>query len=150
MPSVETALSIVHDAHTRCGERVAIFGQGLIGLLVTAILSLTSGPLKGTLTTVDLIPARLAASAMMGSHESLQPKDVALAQPFDVTIEVSGNGQALQTAIDTARTGGKVILGSWYGNTVIPLKLGIEFHRSQKTLVVSQVSSKWSSGDFLF
>ncbi|KAL7536149.1 hypothetical protein ACHAWF_011508, partial [Thalassiosira exigua] len=28
MPSVETALSLVHDAHVRLGENVAVFGQG--------------------------------------------------------------------------------------------------------------------------
>merc|ERR1712238_311669 len=39
MPSVETALSIVHDANVRLGENVAVYGQGLIGLLVTALLS---------------------------------------------------------------------------------------------------------------
>mmetsp|Transcript_11966 Transcript_11966/g.17034 ORF Transcript_11966/g.17034 Transcript_11966/m.17034 type:complete len:166 (+) Transcript_11966:125-622(+) len=40
MPSVETALSVVHDAQIRMGENVAIYGQGLIGLLVNAIVSL--------------------------------------------------------------------------------------------------------------
>merc|ERR1711933_340932 len=72
MPSVETALSLVHDAHIRLGENVAVYGQGekllfwrirsslsqlaphlssfnilqgLIGLLVTSILSMQSSPL---------------------------------------------------------------------------------------------------------
>ena len=30
MPSVETALSLVHDAHIRVGENVAVYGQGMI------------------------------------------------------------------------------------------------------------------------
>lgn len=34
MPSVETALSLAHDANPRFGETVAIFDQGFIGLSV--------------------------------------------------------------------------------------------------------------------
>ena len=143
---METALSLVHDANPRVGERVAVFGQGLIGLLVTAILARTVGAtsmdaarMTAYLTTVDTIPSRLAASALMGSQEVLCPSEVALAQPFDIAIEVSGNGRALQSAIDSTRDGGKIIIGSWYGNAEVPLKLGIDFHRSNKVLLVSQV-----------
>ena len=32
-------------------------------------------------------------------------------------------------------------VGSWYGNADIKLNLGIEFHRSHKTIKTSQVSS---------
>lgn len=138
MPSVETALSIVHDAHVRVGEKVAVLGQGLIGLLVTAILS--SQTLPGTVTTFDAIPERLAASAAMGSTEALLPTEAAVAGPFDVSIEVSGNTRALQSAIDNTRSGGRIIVGSWYGNTDVQLRLGIDFHRSHKTIKTSQVS----------
>ncbi|GKZ01014.1 hypothetical protein MPSEU_001052800 [Mayamaea pseudoterrestris] len=147
MPSVETALSLVHDANPRVGERVIVFGQGLIGLLVTAILARSfpitaciSSAALGALTTVDTLPARLAASAMMGAHEVLQPENVLRAQQFDVAIEISGNGKALQSAIDSTRNGGKIVIGSWYGNADVALKLGLDFHRSKKTLTVSQVS----------
>jgi threonine dehydrogenase-like Zn-dependent dehydrogenase len=141
MPSVETALSMVHDAHVRVGEKVAVFGQGLIGLLVTAILS-SSQALPGTVTTFDGISERLAASAAMGSSEALLPTEgaAAAAGPFDVSIEVSGNARALQSAIDNTRSGGRIIVGSWYGNADVTLKLGIDFHRSHKTIKTCQVS----------
>jgi hypothetical protein len=65
-PSVETALSIVHNAHVRFGENVAVFGQGLIGLLVTAVLSLQTSPPSspldgffGTVTAFDALEDRL-------------------------------------------------------------------------------------------
>ncbi len=138
MPSVETALSIVHDAHVRVGEKVAVFGQGLIGLLVTAILSKQALP--GTLTTFDGIPNRLAASAAMGSAQALLPTEAEAAGPFDVSIEVSGNARALQSAIDNTRSGGRIVVGSWYGNADVKLNLGIDFHRSHKTIKTSQVS----------
>ena len=146
MPSVETALSIVHDTHPRIGENIVIYGQGLIGLLVNAILSsnmqqLTTDGKFNTLTAVDALSDRLAMSAEMGATQVILPSEVTAAGPFDVSIEVSGNSRALQSAIDNTRDGGRVIIGSWYGNSDIKLKLGIDFHRSHKTIKTSQVSS---------
>ena len=71
----------------------------------------------------------------------LLPNEVHNAAPFDVAIEVSGNARALQAAIDNTRDGGRIIVGSWYGNSDIKLKLGIDFHRSHKTIKTSQVST---------
>jgi threonine dehydrogenase-like Zn-dependent dehydrogenase len=142
MPSVETALSLVHDAHVRVGENVAVYGQGLIGLLVTSLLSRhhkeqTSGRF-GTITVFDKLPDRLAAASQMGASQALLPGG--FAGPFDVSVEISGNARALQSAIDCTSNGGRVIVGSWYGNTDVQLKLGIDFHRSHKTIQTSQVS----------
>ena len=139
MPSVETALSLVHDAHIRVGEKVAIYGQGLIGLLVTAILCRTE--VGETVSVFDNLPDRLAASSSMGASEALLPQAAATAGPFDVSIEISGNDQALQSAIDYTRNGGRIIVGSWYGNRDVMLKLGTDFHRSHKTITTSQVST---------
>lgn len=144
MPSVETALSLVHDAQVQLGENVAVYGQGLIGLLVTALLRSHRDVLSashgrfGTVTVFESIPDRLAAAAAMGALETLYPGGSN--GPFDVSIEVSGNGRALQGAIDHTRDGGRIIVGSWYGNMDLPLKLGIDFHRSHKTVQTSQVS----------
>mmetsp|Transcript_29466 Transcript_29466/g.53990 ORF Transcript_29466/g.53990 Transcript_29466/m.53990 type:complete len:993 (-) Transcript_29466:359-3337(-) len=152
MPSVETALSIVHDAHVRVGERIAVYGQGLIGLLVTAILSrhhntdIASRPpssskhLFGTITTFDTIADRLLVSSQMGTTEALLPSEAKHAGPFDVSIEVSGNSRALQSAIDHTENGGRIIVASWYGNASVELQLGIDFHRSHVSIQTSQVS----------
>eukprot|EP00553_Chaetoceros_curvisetus_P002942 CAMPEP_0204628454 /NCGR_PEP_ID=MMETSP0717-20131115/15861_1 /ASSEMBLY_ACC=CAM_ASM_000666 /TAXON_ID=230516 /ORGANISM="Chaetoceros curvisetus" /LENGTH=269 /DNA_ID=CAMNT_0051645057 /DNA_START=1 /DNA_END=810 /DNA_ORIENTATION=+ len=145
MPSVETALSLTHDANVRVGENIAVYGQGLIGLLVNAILSrqqmnLSSGNF-GSITVFDTIGDRLAMASTMGASQALMPVEASKAGPFDVAIEVSGNFRALQSAIDSTRNGGRVIVGSWYGNAESPLKLGIDFHRSHKTIKTSQVST---------
>jgi threonine dehydrogenase-like Zn-dependent dehydrogenase len=142
MPSVETALSLVHDAHVRVGENIAVYGQGLIGLLVTSILHMHSKlPVSGkfgSITVFDTIPDRLAAASQMGASQALLPGG--FKGPFDVSIEVSGNARALQSAIDQTSSGGRIIVGSWYGNADVKLKLGIDFHRSHKTIQTSQVS----------
>jgi len=145
MPSVETALSLTHDAHLRLGENVAVYGQGLIGLLVNGILSRQqvqspSGNF-GMTTAFDTISDRLAMASTMGASQVLLPQEAASSGPFDVSIEVSGNYRALQSAIDHTRNGGRIVVGSWYGNSDVTLKLGIDFHRSHKTIKTSQVST---------
>jgi threonine dehydrogenase-like Zn-dependent dehydrogenase len=87
-----------------------------------------------------MIPDRLAVASAMGASQALIPGKTDFQGPFDVSIEVSGNGRALQSAIDHTRNGGRIIVGSWYGNTDVSLKLGIDFHRSHKTIQTSQVS----------
>jgi threonine dehydrogenase-like Zn-dependent dehydrogenase len=141
MPSVETALSLVHDANVRVGENVAVYGQGLIGLLVTSILSMQTMSQLGSVTAFDTIGDRLAVSSKMGATNALHPNSASIVGPFDVSIEVSGNHRALQSAIDTTSNNGRIIVGSWYGNSDVTLKLGIDFHRSHKTIQTSQVSN---------
>jgi threonine dehydrogenase-like Zn-dependent dehydrogenase len=145
-PSVETALSVVHDANIRVGENVAVFGQGLIGLLVTHILclsrprSLNGSARFGTITVLDTMPDRLAVASLLGASQALLPPGIEPGSFFDVCIEVSGNERALQSAIDSACDGGRIIIASWYGNASVRLNLGTAFHRSHKTVIASQVS----------
>ena len=60
---------------------------------------------------------------------------------FDLSIEVSGHPSGLQTAVDNTGTNGRIILGSWYGESPSQLKLGLKFHRSGLKLITSQVST---------
>ena len=76
----------------------------------------------------------------MGATQALIPGRNSQGEEYDVSIEISGNARALQSAIDNTMNGGRVIVGSWYGNKDVSLKLGIDFHRSHKTIQTSQVS----------
>jgi len=148
LPSIETALSIVHDAKLNEGESVAVMGQGLIGLLVNAILSHQRRFKVGRLGTdifnsvavFDTSIDRLLVASAMGADQCLTPSEILAAGLFDVCIEVSGNPRALQSAIDRTKPGGRIVIASWYGNNAVSLKLGMDFHRSHKTLISSQVS----------
>lgn len=119
LPAVETALSIVHDAHPRVGERVAVFGQGLVGLLVTAIL----GRSGFEVLAVDGRADRRSMALQCGAAEAVAPpggasssssssaagaSQVVLRRCVDIAVEVSGNPKALQTALDATMKGGKV------------------------------------------
>ncbi|GMH52802.1 hypothetical protein TL16_g01310 [Triparma laevis f. inornata] len=136
LPSVETALGLIHDAEFRVGERVGVVGQGLIGLLVTAILA-KSGV---DVTAFEIVEERAALAALLGARTVLDPRTDRFDNNLDCAVEVSGAGAGLQTAIDRVGDGGKIVIGSLYGVGWVELGLGIDFHRSGKVLVTSQVS----------
>jgi alcohol dehydrogenase len=139
---VETAVSLAMDGRPRVGERVAVFGQGVVGLLTTALLS--RFPLS-RLVTFDNYAARRERSRSLGADASLAPD--AVDEAFqrgdgraDLTYEVSGNPAALDEAIATTGDDGRVVVGSWYGCKPTTLDLGGRFHRSHIRLQSSQVS----------
>eukprot|EP00903_Cladosiphon_okamuranus_P008819 g8446.t1 len=141
LPAVETALSLVHDVHPRVGEKVAVFGQGMIGLLAVSILAKTHGGVGGSsVVAVDMIAERLRVAERLGATAAVTPADAATRAPFDISLEVTGNPRGLQSALDLTGYGGRVVLGSWYGGGAAQLNLGMAFHRSHLTIQTSQVS----------
>jgi 2-desacetyl-2-hydroxyethyl bacteriochlorophyllide A dehydrogenase len=143
LPNMETAVNFVMDGAPLIGEEVAVFGQGIVGLLTTFLLS--RFPL-GRLVTLDAYPLRRALSLELGAHASLDPadpeKDVQLfVNGADLCYEVSGAPQALDQAIALAGYASRVVVGSWYGTKPVHLNLGGRFHRSRMRLVSSQVST---------
>jgi 2-desacetyl-2-hydroxyethyl bacteriochlorophyllide A dehydrogenase len=150
-PNLETALTLLLDGQPLPGEQVAIFGQGIVGLLLTALIS--RWPLS-SLVTLDLYPRRRLLSENLGAHLSLDPSaSDAMARlaaalqaggPFpgaDLCYEISGNPAALDQAIAATGFSGRVVIGSWYGIKRCDLNLGGRFHRSRMRLISSQVSS---------
>jgi 2-desacetyl-2-hydroxyethyl bacteriochlorophyllide A dehydrogenase len=150
-PNMETAVTFLLDGQPLAGEQVAIFGQGIVGLLLTALLS--RWPLA-SLVTLDLHPRRRLLSENLGAHASLDPSAPGAQErllthlqgsgPYpgaDLTYEISGNPQALDQAIAATGFHGRVVIGSWYGRKKTELDLGGRFHRSRVQLISSQVSS---------
>ncbi|WP_224336878.1 zinc-dependent alcohol dehydrogenase [Haloprofundus halobius] len=155
LPNVETAVNFAMDGRPMVGERVVVFGQGLVGLLTTAVLS--SFPLD-ELVTVDRIETRRDLSRAFGADESVPPDEVEdrfdpsgpsvdgdapgrTSGGADLTFELSGNPEALNTAIGVTEYDGRVVVGSWYGTKPATLDLGGRFHRSRIRLENSQVST---------
>jgi 2-desacetyl-2-hydroxyethyl bacteriochlorophyllide A dehydrogenase len=146
LPNMETAVNFVMDGKPAIGERVAVLGQGIVGLLTTALLA--QFPLE-RLVTLDRCALRRQASLDLGVDASLDPADVEtqaqlrglLAQGADLCYELSGAPAALDQAIALTGFDGRVIIGSWYGQKRASLDLGGRFHRSRIRLISSQVSS---------
>jgi threonine dehydrogenase-like Zn-dependent dehydrogenase len=140
LPNMETAVNFMLDGQPLVGEEVVVVGQGVVGLLTTALLS--RFPLS-RLTTVDGIAARRMWSEEFGASESLDV-DQALqlrGGQADLSFELSGSPAALDSAIALTRFSGRVVIGSWYGIKRASLDLGGRFHRSRVKLISSQVST---------
>ncbi|MDQ3811057.1 MAG: zinc-binding alcohol dehydrogenase, partial [Chloroflexota bacterium] len=125
------------DAAARFGERVAIFGQGVVGLLVTQLVK-RAGASK--VLAIEPLAARRALAQRCGADAAIAPSE-ARGLEVDVAIEVSGNGAALQAALDSLVFGGTVVVCSWYGAKPVSLDLGGRFHRNRPRVVSSQVST---------
>jgi 2-desacetyl-2-hydroxyethyl bacteriochlorophyllide A dehydrogenase len=144
LPNMETSVNLVMDGRPMIGERVAVFGQGIIGLFTTALLA--RFPLKD-LITLDMFPNRRAASLEAGATQSFNPDrddcqlSVRGTDGIDLAYEISGSPNALDQAIAVTGFGGRVVIGSWYGEKPANLSLGGAFHRSRIQLIASQVST---------
>ena len=151
LPNMEAAVNFLMDGRPAIGEQVAVFGQGVVGLLTTALLARM--PLAGLLT-VDRYPARRERSVGLGANASVDPSETdaiptlkALLQGHgeeggaDLVYELSGDPNALDMAIAVTGYSGRIVVGSWYGNRDSRLHLGGRFHRSRIQLVSSQVST---------
>ncbi len=162
LPNVETAVTLAMDGEPAIGERAVVFGQGVVGLLTTALLS--AFPLDA-LVTADCHPERRRVSEAFGADRSVHPDDLDHEAPVggapssgpptpnpgrdegatpdraDLTYELSGNPAALDDAVATTGYGGRVVVGSWYGAKPTELSLDGRFHRSRIEIRASQVST---------
>lgn len=154
LPNMETAVSFVMDGEPAIGENVLVLGQGIVGLLTTALLA--QFPLA-SLITADLHPNRLRLSEQLGANATFNPLTdlTALKRALrhdayigaDLVYELSGNPKALDLGIETVGYNGRIVVGSWYGQKTAALNLGGHFHRSQLQIISSQVSfiaPKWN------
>lgn len=140
LPNLETALSLVMDAAPLAGERVAVIGQGIVGVLATSVLS--GFPLEG-LAAVEPRALRRDLALAAGAVEAFSPSEIPphRRRQFDLVLELSGNPSALDTAIDLAGEEGRIVVGSWYGSKRAQVALGGHFHRGRLQILSSQVST---------
>jgi 2-desacetyl-2-hydroxyethyl bacteriochlorophyllide A dehydrogenase len=141
LANAETAVNLILDAGPRVGERVAVFGQGVVGLLATALLA--RFPLH-TLVVVDRVASRAAHGRALGAHAvtaSLDGARAALGDAgADLAFELTGNPQVLNDALVVTGREGRVVVGSFYGSKQSAVDLGGHFHRGRIAIVSSQVS----------
>lgn len=139
------ALNAVLAADTHLGDRIAVFGQGVIGLLATGLV-VASG---ADAIAVDGSPRRLAVARSCGAQQTV---DAAVAGGAgaavrrwspggaDAAIELSGNVRALHEAIRSVVVDGLVVASGFYQGSAEGLRLGEEFHHNRVRIVASQIS----------
>jgi 2-desacetyl-2-hydroxyethyl bacteriochlorophyllide A dehydrogenase len=136
--NLETAINIVLDAAPRLGERVVVFGQGVVGLLIAQLLRRTGA---SEIAVVDPIASRRRLGLELGADLAYAPDEPLAGKDFDLAVEASGNANALDTALASVAFGGTIVVCSWYGTKPVPLLLGGPFHRRRLRIVSSQVGS---------
>lgn len=133
--NMETALNVVWDAGIQPGDRVAIFGAGVVGALAAFI----AHQIIGTETIlIDHAADRAGLAAGLGLHFV---EAAALHGEFDVLINASGSDAALATAIDHAGTEARIVEASWYGDKPASIRLGGAFHSRRLQIISSQVGA---------
>src|SRR5213079_3315710 len=116
LANLETATNVVLDAKPRLGEVVAVFGQGVVGLLVTQLLRRSGA----RVIAVEPSALRRTFAERCGADSAIAPSDDALLHALtagrgaDIAIDASGGPGALQQAIDSVAPEGTVVVCSWY------------------------------------
>jgi 2-desacetyl-2-hydroxyethyl bacteriochlorophyllide A dehydrogenase len=140
------ALNAVLDADIHVGETVAVFGQGVPGLLATQLARLNGG----TVVSVDRLPRRLELARSVGAElvvdASAGPaaetiREITDGRGADVVIDLTGSAAALHEAIRSAAYAARVVVAGFVQGDATGLRLGEEFHHNRIELVSSQIAN---------
>lgn len=138
------ALNAIFAAEVRLGETVAIFGQGVIGLIATQLARAAGADVLA----VDLQEGRLGRAADLGATPvpADDPPGAGAAvrertdgRGADAAIELSGSYRALHEAIRSVGADGLVAAAGFYQGEARGLSLGEEFHHNRVRVVASQI-----------
>jgi 2-desacetyl-2-hydroxyethyl bacteriochlorophyllide A dehydrogenase len=136
------ALQAVQDAGVTVGDRIAVFGLGVLGLLAVQLARLNGAAWVGA---VDPLASRRALAQTLGADGAFDPSaaDVGLelkratGSGVDTAIELSGSYAALHEALRGVRVAGTVVAAGFYAGGAADLQLGQEFHHNRLTLLAS-------------
>ncbi|WP_017941501.1 MULTISPECIES: zinc-binding alcohol dehydrogenase [unclassified Thioalkalivibrio] len=136
--NMETAINAVWDLQPGPGDRIAVIGAGVVGLLVAWLLR----GIPGTrVTLIDSNPGRETVATALGLE--IGTPDAARENPglqgLDAVVHASGNPAGLEQALALAGVEARVVEMSWYGDQPVPAPLGEAFHSRRLTLRSSQV-----------
>jgi len=148
--NMETALNAIWDGAPAPGDRIAVVGGGIVGLLVARLCARLPGT---TVTLLDVAPERAALAQALGAafaSPGSAPADC------DLVFHASGSGAGLATALGCAGEEATIVELSWYGAGDVPAPLGGSFHSRRLRLVSSQVGKvapshrpRWSTAQRL-
>jgi threonine dehydrogenase-like Zn-dependent dehydrogenase len=109
---LSAACGILERAEIKTSDRVAVIGDGKLGLLCAQVLALTGA----SLVLIGKHPEKLRIAAQRGI-ETAQPADAAkFNRQFDVVVEASGAAAGFQLAIDLLRPKGRLVLKSTFND----------------------------------
>ncbi len=130
--NMETAVNGLWDGAPAVGDRIAVVGLGVVGLLVAWLASRIPGT---RVTAIDTNPERQAVAEQLGLTFSSESG----ADDHDLVIHASGHPSGLETALGLAGQEATIVEMSWYGDQLVSAPLGAAFHPRRLTLKSSQV-----------
>lgn len=142
LQSLSDSVAAVETADIRIGDSVAIFGQGSMGLECLQIARISGA---GRLITVDVRDESCQISKSLGADHALNARscdpveairELTNGNGADVVFDCAGGSpkqglagtQTVRQAIDSVRSGGKIIGVSWFG---APFEVNIDLLRER-------------------
>jgi NADPH:quinone reductase-like Zn-dependent oxidoreductase len=131
--NLETAVNALWDATPRVGDRIAVVGAGVVGLLVAWLAARMPGC---EVQVIDTRAERRVVAEALGVGFAL-PAGATI--EADLVIHASASAAGLATALRLAAFEATVLELSWYGQRPVEVALGGAFHARRLTLKSSQV-----------
>ncbi len=133
--NAETALNILWDGQAAPGQKIAVVGGGVLGLLVAGFAAKSSAD---TVTVVDKDSSRAAQAKTLGAKFAT-PESAP--RQMDLVVHTSATEAGLALALDIGKFEATVVEASWYGDKKVSVPLGAAFHSQRLRLISSQVGS---------
>lgn len=138
IPNTETALNAVWDAQVSQEDRILIVGAGIVGILISFVLSKEYG------IGADFLEQDRQRIEYLEQLPWLQNSRLATdfkEDNYNIVFHTSASSSGLQSAINALTFEGRCIELSWYGTQSVSLQLGGSFHYQRKQIIASQVSA---------
>jgi len=140
--NLETAVNGVWDGQPSVGDRIAVVGGGVVGLLVGWLCAQIPGT-RVTLVDPQPLRAPIAEALGMAWQPSLSTLDAGTNPTptplFDLAFHASGNPAGLEAALGALGPDATLVELSWYGTRPVAVPLGAHFHPRRLRIVSSQV-----------
>jgi threonine dehydrogenase-like Zn-dependent dehydrogenase len=139
------AMNGILDADIHVGEYVAVFGQGVPGLIAGQLARLNGA----TVIVVDTMTTRLELATRLGAHHAIDASSQSAGEAIksltggrgaDVSIEITGSYRGLHEAIRSTAYNSRVVACGFFQGEGAGLSLGEEFHHNRIQVVCSQIS----------
>ncbi len=136
--NMETALNGLWDSGAGPGDRIAIVGAGLLGLLTCYLAARLPG---ADVSVIDIDPSRAPIVQSFGARfvsvgEASQTLGIGEA---DVVFHASATAAGLTSALALGGLEANIVELSWYGDQFVAAPLGQTFHSRRLKLISSQV-----------
>ncbi len=100
------AVRALRRSGLRSGERVAVVGAGTVGLLAVQAAAASGA---GSVAVIEPLPERRTLAIRLGADRAVPPGDARMLEA-DVAVECAGTPNAIQTALQALRSGGRAVL----------------------------------------